>query len=105
MSQHDAYAEQRAYQHEKLCTAVRGLMPARPPSQDLAIAMHEAQRAFGHAPPPPGAEDAWQTLQTLMSTTGSWQEQACCLTDHEVHMFLSALWDLYEATTRAAYAR
>ena len=71
MPRRDEFAEQRAYQREKLSMAIRGLLPARPPAQDLMMAMHEARLAFGQAPPPPKAVDAWQKLQTLMRGEGS----------------------------------
>jgi hypothetical protein len=103
MPREDEFAEQRAYQREKLSAAIRGLLPARPPAQDLMIAMHEARLAFGHAPPPPKAMQAWQTLQTLMGGEGSMKARAEKLSDIEVIMFVRALWDLYEAVSRATY--
>jgi hypothetical protein len=104
MAMHDAHAEHRSYQYEKLSTAVRGL--AKPedisPTQ-LAMVMHELTRAFHHAPPPPGAEPAWQKIQMFMQGNGSWEEKATRLQVEEIHLFLTALWDLYDATGRAYY--
>ena len=92
MAAHDAHAEHRSYQHEKLSTAIRGLLPARPAAQELAGAMHEAVLAFRDVPPPPEVEFAWQKLQTLMGRGSSGREQAERLTDTEVHMVVTALW-------------